>query len=202
MAARGDVERRLSKVQKDIDSIISAITDGMYHASMKAKMDGLEAEKADLEARLIATPGPDPVAIHPGLTEIYARKVANLAEALNDPETKAEAADLLRSLIDKIVLRPEEGAPGGHAIELFGELGAILSLCEGDGPNATPAAAAGVRQVTVVAGTGYQRWLLFNPRPEYATAQELTLPCSFGQVIGPSHASLWKKPAQGITDGM
>jgi site-specific DNA recombinase len=158
LAARGDVERRLSKVQKDIDSIIAAITDGMYHASMKAKMDALEAQKADLETRMIATPAPDPVTIHPDLAEIYARKVANLAEALNDADTKAEAADLLRSLIDRIILRPEEGAPGGHAIELFGELGAILSLCgNGKGTNAKAhAVGVGHKQVTMVAGTGFE----------------------------------------------
>ena len=52
LAARADVERRLTKVRKDIDSLITAITDGMYHPSMKARMDALEVDKADLEARL------------------------------------------------------------------------------------------------------------------------------------------------------
>ena len=158
MGARGEVERRLIKVRKDIDSIITAITEGMFHPSMKAKMDVLEADKADLETRLRDIPEAAPVVIHPGLADIYARKVANLAEALNDEGSKAEAADILRGLIDKIILQPDPVAPGGHAIELYGELGAILSLCDnGMGTNAKArSGATGIRQVTMVAGTGFE----------------------------------------------
>jgi len=35
----------------------------------------------------------------------------------------------LRGLIEKIILRPDADAPNDHVIELYGELGAILSLC-------------------------------------------------------------------------
>ena len=154
ISARGEAERRLTKACKDIDSIITAITEGMFHPSMKTKMDGLEADKASLEAQLRSIPAADPITLHPGLADIYARKVVNLAEALNAEDTKAEAADILRSLIDKLILTPDPTAPGGHKIELFGELGAILSLCDnGIGTNAkTRTVGAGVRQVTMVAG--------------------------------------------------
>ena len=138
-------------------SIITAITEGMFHPSMKAKMDTLEAEKASVTAHLRQIPAEDPVAIHPGLADIYAKRVANLAESLNVEDTKAEAADILRGLIDKIILQPDPDAPNGHKIELYGELGAILSLCDiGIGTNAKArSGATGVRQVTVVAGAGY-----------------------------------------------
>ncbi|PZX36169.1 hypothetical protein LY56_03565, partial [Roseinatronobacter thiooxidans] len=62
-------------------------------------MDALEEERLGLEGRLAALPDPEPVAIHPGLAESYARKVADLAAALNAPEARAQAADLLRGLI-------------------------------------------------------------------------------------------------------
>ena len=75
-------------------------------------------------------PKADPITLHAGLADIYAGKVANLAEALKAEDTKAEAADILSSLIDKLILTPDPTAPGGHKIELFGELGAILSLCD------------------------------------------------------------------------
>jgi site-specific DNA recombinase len=130
----------------------------MYHPSMKAKMDTLEAERARLEAALLASPEPEPVALHPGLAGIYARKVSDLAEALDEEGTRAEAADLLRGLIEKVVLHPDPDAPHGHRIEPFGELAAILSLCSGG--LATHAKArtggAGLRQVTVVAGAGFE----------------------------------------------
>lgn len=60
-------ERQLAKVVKEIDNIVIAITQGMFHASMKAKMDGLEAQRASLEAKLAALPQTEPIAIHPGL---------------------------------------------------------------------------------------------------------------------------------------
>ena len=63
----------------------------------------------------------------------------------------------INKAIDKLILTPDPTAPGGHKIELFGELGAILSLCNnGVGTNAkTRTVGAGVRQVTMVAGAGY-----------------------------------------------
>ncbi len=158
LAARGEAERRLGKVVREIDNIVSAITAGMFHPSMKAKMDGLEAERATLEAQLSALPEPDPVALHPGLSDIYARKVAALAEALNDPASRPEAVDLLRGLIERLVLTPDVDAPNGHVIALHGALGAILSLCDGGLSTHANArrVAAGVRQVTMVAGAGFE----------------------------------------------
>ncbi len=158
MTARDEAERRLTKVCKDIDSIISAIIEGMFHPSMKTKMDGLEAEKASLEAQLRDIPAEDPIALHPGLADIYGRKVANLANALNAEDTRSEAADILRGLIDKLILTPDTDASNGHKIELFGELGAILSLCDnGMGANAkTRTDGASIRQVTMVAGAGFE----------------------------------------------
>ena len=123
-----------------------------------AKMDTLEAERARLEGTLASSPKPEPVALHPGLAGIYAGKVSDLAEALNEEGTRAEAADLLRGLIEKVILQPDPDAPHGHRIELFGELAAILSLCNGG--LATNAKArtggAGLWQVTMVAGTGFE----------------------------------------------
>jgi hypothetical protein len=104
--------------------------------------------------QLRGIPKADPITLHPGLADIYARKVANLAEALNAEDTKAEAADILRGLIDKLIPTPDPTAPGGHKIELFGELGAILSLCDnGMAANVkTRTVVAGVSQMTMVAG--------------------------------------------------
>ncbi|MDP2083856.1 MAG: zinc ribbon domain-containing protein [Gemmobacter sp.] len=158
LAEQTQAERQLAKVAKEIDNIVTAITQGMFHPSMKAKMDGLEAQRASLEAKLAALPQQTPVAIHPGLAEIYARKIADLVSALNEQDKRSEAADLLRGVIEKIILRPDADAANGHAIELYGELGAILSLCGNDvAANANARSmATGVRQLTVVAGAGFQ----------------------------------------------
>ena len=158
LSEQAQAERQLAKVLKEIDNIVTAISQGMFHPSMKAKMDGLEAERAGLEAKLAALPQQEPVTIHPGLADIYARKVSDLVGALNEAGTREEAADLLRGLIERIILRPDPDAANGHAIELYGELGAILSLCaDRDGTNAkVRSGATGVGQVTMVAGAGFE----------------------------------------------
>ncbi len=156
LAERGENERSLAKVRREIDGVLTAIMDGMYYPSMKAKMNTLEAERARLEAALDARPEPEPVALHPGLAGIYADRVSNLSEALNREGTRAEAADLLRGLIEKVILHPDPDAVHGHRIELFRELGSILALCEGGSGTKGNArsVATGVRQVTLVAGAG------------------------------------------------
>ena len=158
LSARAGAEQDLSRVTKEIDNIITAITQGMFHPSMKARMDMLEADKARLVGQLAVLPEPEPVMLHPGLADIYARTIADLAAALNADDTRQEAADILRGLIEKIVLTPDATAPNGHTIELFGELGAILTLCaDGNGTNAKArTVGAGFRQLTLVAGTGFE----------------------------------------------
>ena len=158
LSARAGVEHELDRVTKEINNIITAIAQGMFHPSMKARMDGLETDKARLATQLTDLPEPEPITLHPGLADTYARTIADLVTALNADDTREEAADILRGLIEKIVLLPDAAAPNGHAIELYGELGAILTLCgTGDGTNAKARrSSAGFRQVTMVAGTGFE----------------------------------------------
>lgn len=96
LAAKSGAEQGLAKVTKEIDNIITAIAQGMFHASMKARMDTLEADKARLIAQLADLPEPEPVTLHPGLADTYARTIAGLATTLNADNTREEAADILR----------------------------------------------------------------------------------------------------------
>ena len=161
-AGRVEAERALAKITREIDNIVTAITEGMFHPSMKAKMDALEAQKSVLETKLAALPAPSPVILHPGLADVYVAKVSDLAAALNDPASRAEAVAILRGLIKKIVLTPDADAANGHVVELFGECGSILSLCDGGlgkrvaQKQKARGVSAGVGQVTLVAGAGSQ----------------------------------------------
>ncbi len=56
----------------------------------------------------------------------YSNQVENLAAALNADENHAEAADLLRSLVDRITLTPND--EGRLDIDLYGDLAGILSM--------------------------------------------------------------------------
>jgi site-specific DNA recombinase len=141
----------LGQVTRQTRSIIEAIKAGLFHASMKAEMDALEARKVQLEKELAVAEAP-PVRLHPNLAEIYRQKVAGLRDALNAPDTRDEAAEALRSLIEHIKLTPEDGA---LKIELFGELGAILALAHSKKPGLLSEAGL-VEQVKLVAGAGFE----------------------------------------------
>ncbi len=85
--------------------------------------------------------------------------MADLHEALQCDDTRVEAAEIIRSLVDEIVLTPEDGE---LRIDLKGELAGILAMSSG---SKKPAAAmrGGLEQVKVVAGARKQRESLILP---------------------------------------
>jgi hypothetical protein len=118
--------RALEKIDRAIAGIMAAIEDGLYQPVMKVRMAEMERQKAEIAARMAQAPQDIPDA-HPGIAEIYMRKVARLTELLEDPETRLDAANDLRSLIGKIVVHPGPGRGEVHAT-LHGELMSILDF--------------------------------------------------------------------------
>ncbi len=149
----------LVKIEKQIRGIIEAIKAGMFHESMKAEMDTLEARKTELNALLADAPEDTPD-ILPSASAIYAKKVSALTKALNRKEERQEAAETLRGLIEKISLTP--GPERGEIYAtLHGELGTILNWTErqaiGKAAKTTkPAADATGLSLSVVAGAGFE----------------------------------------------
>jgi site-specific DNA recombinase len=158
VARRGTITAKLDRVKREIDNIVSAIANGMYHPSIKAKLDTLEAEKQRLAAEENNLPTVDPVVLHPNLALVYKRKVESLVSALNSDAAREEAAEILRGLIQSIVLHPDNRSPDGHRIELSGELGSILQLGHMSDAKNTKARHNGgpTSQLTLVAGAGFE----------------------------------------------
>ena len=72
-------------------------------------MHQLEARKATLKAEIEAGAGADEMPVlHPGLSELYRRKMSELTEALLDEGRSAEAAEAIRAPLQEIRLVPEE----------------------------------------------------------------------------------------------
>jgi site-specific DNA recombinase len=143
----------LARVEREIANLITAIKAGIITPSTKAELEALELRKAELIANVAAAPAPPPAMprFHPGLAEVYARKVENLVAELNREETRAEAAEVLRQLIAEVRLVPENGK---LEIEIRGELAALLQLGQRKSPRlGRPGAQA---QVTLVAGAGFE----------------------------------------------
>ena len=126
---RAILEADLKMVTQQIGKIVDAISEGMFHLSMKEKMDVLEARKAELTAKLaLLGDAAPPVHLHPALAQVYKEKVAALTASLNDDMERTEATEALRGLILEVRMVPDANAQNGHTIEIFGELGAILGM--------------------------------------------------------------------------
>ena len=69
------------------------------------------------------------VAVHPNMAGTYRERVANLRTALADEDSYAEAAALIRTLVDKIELAPvvQDGRTT-LSITLHGHLAGVLGL--------------------------------------------------------------------------
>jgi len=148
-SALASLKGRLGKIDKAIGNILKAIKEGMYHLSLKAELEALEGERAAILKDIAVVPEPEPVELHPGIANVYRKKVETLADSLNRDETRPEASEILRSLVEKVILTP---SAAGFSIELYGELAGILALCsESDKSSGNP-----IRQLTMVAGAGFE----------------------------------------------
>ncbi len=150
--AEAEIERReLEKVTRDLDRLVDALLDGAPVSTVKPRMEALETRRAELEAA-VATRETPPPALHPKMAEVYRAKVSDLASALGAPETRAEAAEILRGLVERIALTP---GPDGWEILVVGDLAGILGLASGT-RNAPACGARGASQVSMVAGVGFE----------------------------------------------
>lgn len=129
--AQGEQDRKaLDKIEKAITGIIAAIEDGMYQPSMKARMDELERQKAEIIARQLQAPADTPD-VHPNIASIYRKRVERFTDALHNDDDGRIAAEELRSLIEEVVLMPGEKRGEVHA-KLRGELFGILDFVEAE----------------------------------------------------------------------
>ena len=130
---------------------MDAIAEGIPAASLKDELLDLEARKVRLERDLEATTN-EPLRLHPNMAEIYRQKIAAFHDLLEKPESKAEAFEAIRSLIDRIVLTPVNDE---LRIDLHGAIAAILQLAANkNGPIRDLAEKA--EQLVMVAGVGFE----------------------------------------------
>ena len=117
----------------------------------------LETRRTELEALLASSKAPPPL-FHPEMAGVYREQIIRLHEALNSElETqRQEAAEIVRSLIEAIILTPSDD---GMRIDVRGDLAGILTIACGTQKSAN----AGMRsrfdprsQFEMVAGAGFE----------------------------------------------
>lgn len=149
MKTKPHVERPEGRNKQIIPPIWPAeLTSPVY--DLEDRVAVLRSQQADTAA--------SPIALHPNIAETYRKKVARLAEALNQPTERDEAATALRALIDKVVLTPGTQRGEMHAT-LHGEFGVILDWLD-DKPRTqndnTPGAYATGVSLSLGAGVGFE----------------------------------------------
>lgn len=116
----------LERALKEKDRFVQSIKDGVPATLIKDDLVRVSARCDELKQILDNTED-TPVLIHPRMADRYKKEVAALRAALNDEANRTEAAELLRSLVDKIVLTPKATGKG-LSIDLYGDLAGILSI--------------------------------------------------------------------------
>jgi DNA invertase Pin-like site-specific DNA recombinase len=144
----------LERIDRRIKKLIDAVADGMPGSVVKDEMISLADRKEELK-HLLDTTEEAPTLLHPNMAKLYRERIAALADALNQPDQQTEAADIIRTLIDRIDLRPDETDPKGLVIDLHGALAGILSLCAAS-KKAPAVSSEGLQQIKVVAGRGFE----------------------------------------------
>lgn len=144
-------EAEVEKIDRELAKLLTAIKSGGPIESIVDDMKRLEAQKAELTTFLATADEPPPL-LHPSMAELYRSRVQDLYDALQDDEEekRTEAADILRTLVETIVLTP---ADGKVEIDVQGDLAGILTLSV---RTKNPTSQAGPSQVKMVAGAGFE----------------------------------------------
>lgn len=124
-SARTEAARReLAAVERKLDNLVDAIAEGLKARGVQRKLDELEARRAELASSLAEVPAALP-AIHPNVAEVYAKRVADLQQAL-DVKAEPEVVEAARALVDKVVINPGQRPDDPPDIELVGRVMAML----------------------------------------------------------------------------
>ena len=138
-----DRRNELARVERDIAKMITAIKQGVDPDLLKDEINGLQRRKLEL-TELVELKTASPVFIHPNMASRYRDAVEHLVASLNDPEHKDASIDVIRRLIDKIVLTPDDDR-SDLVIDLHGDLAGILQIASGR----VPATEAGTKSLTI-----------------------------------------------------
>src|SRR5436309_1721718 len=143
-------ERQIERIEARRKKLVESIMEGVPASEVKDELNANAARREELKAKLAAADAPPPL-LHPEMAGLYRQKVTALAEALEHSETRTEASEALRGLIEAIVLTPNQGE---LQIELKGNLAAMLGAAQN--AKRSPETGDLSLQVVMVAGAGFE----------------------------------------------
>jgi hypothetical protein len=99
-AQRRVLEDENASIERRLRKLVEAIAEDVSARTLKDELLRLEVRHDELAA-ILAKPTETRPLIHPALAAIYRRKIAEIHEALQQDETRAEAAEILRGLVQR-----------------------------------------------------------------------------------------------------
>ncbi len=152
-ASRDERQAELRNVTAGVERLKAAILKGVDASLVADELNRLGRRKADLEAEMAASADDVPPALlHPRLAQIYRGKIERLLDAFEVEGNRSEAQEIIRSLIDAVVVTPVDGV---LEAEVKGDLATMLVLAA-ETKKAPNAGAFEAEQIKMVAGTGFE----------------------------------------------
>lgn len=116
----------LGRLDRQERNIVEAVMNGFATEAMKIQSHEIVARRKEL-VNLLSTQDEAPVLLHPNMAKRYQKEVNTLVEALQTKTHTHEAVELIRSLVEKIVLTPNPNK-SGFLIDVYGDLAGILNI--------------------------------------------------------------------------
>jgi site-specific DNA recombinase len=151
-ASLSAAEREIERIEARRKTLIEMVMEGVAPSVVKDELNANAARREQLGAQLAATEEPTPL-LHPEMATICRAKLTELAKALQEPDSRSEATEALRGLVDAIVLTPDEGCEALQ-IELRGNLAAMLGATVQTKRSSESGDLS--LQVSLVAGAGFE----------------------------------------------
>ena len=125
-AAIDGAASEIKRIDRELDRLVDVILKGGAADRINKTMVELETRKTELEAVLANADAPPPL-LHPEMAGFYHQQVEKLHSAPQDEieAKRLEATEILRSLVDEIILTPTEDE---MLIEVRGDLAGILAV--------------------------------------------------------------------------
>ncbi len=115
---------------KDKESIIQAIKDGIPAAMVKDDLEKIVNRQEEVNLLIDAAGVDSKPSIHPTMARRYQLEVKALCDALQSEPTGKQVRELLRGLIEKLVLTPKADGKTLQ-VDLHGDLAGILKIASG-----------------------------------------------------------------------
>ena len=153
-SARRRLQKELNKVNGAINRCVMFIKEGDGSPNIvREELHALEIRREELQWEMAAGQTNHQVLYHPAMADLYRKKVGELQTLLVSTETRTQAMESIRSLIERIEVFPGK-TRGNPDVIVVGALAQILAFGQTKTPTATSLEDDG--RVLMVAGVGFE----------------------------------------------